>query len=56
MKFLVLVSALYASAALAAEIPSLSPTSSVPGKAFDRLVIIWNENTDYDSLWPCARG
>jgi acid phosphatase len=25
-----------------------SPTSNVKGKAFDRFVIIWNENTDYD--------
>ncbi|KAK7733308.1 hypothetical protein SLS53_008205 [Cytospora paraplurivora] len=27
---------------------TLSPVSNVPGKAFDRFVIIWNENTDYD--------
>lgn len=25
-----------------------SPVSHVPGKAFDRLAIIWLENTDYD--------
>lgn len=25
-----------------------SPTSHVKGKAFDRLAIIWLENTDYD--------
>lgn len=25
-----------------------SPTSNVKGKAFDRIVIIWLENTDYD--------
>jgi acid phosphatase len=25
-----------------------SPTSNVKGKAFDRLAIIWLENTDYD--------
>lgn len=24
-----------------------SPTSNVPGKAFDRIAIIWLENTDY---------
>lgn len=24
-----------------------SPTSNVSGKAFDRIAIIWNENTDY---------
>lgn len=27
---------------------TLSPTSNVKGKAFDRLAIIWLENTDYD--------
>jgi acid phosphatase len=27
---------------------SRSPTSSVKGKAFDRYVSIWFENTDYD--------
>ncbi len=27
---------------------TLSPTSHVPGKAFDRYVSIWFENTDYD--------
>lgn len=26
-----------------------SPTSHVPGKAFDRFAIIWLENTDYAS-------
>lgn len=25
-----------------------SPVSNVKGKAFDRIAIIWNENTDYD--------
>lgn len=25
-----------------------SPTSHVPGRAFDRIAIIWLENTDYD--------
>jgi acid phosphatase len=25
-----------------------SPTSNVKGKAFDRFVVIWLENTDYD--------
>ena len=24
-----------------------SPTSNVPGKAFDRIAIVWLENTDY---------
>ncbi len=32
----------------AATAKTLSPTSSVDGKAFDRLAIIWLENTDYD--------
>lgn len=27
---------------------TLSPVSYVKGKAFDRIAIIWNENTDYD--------
>lgn len=27
---------------------TLSPVSSVKGKAFDRLAVIWLENTDYD--------
>jgi acid phosphatase len=27
---------------------TLSPTSHVPGKVFDRYVSIWFENTDYD--------
>lgn len=27
---------------------TLSPTSNVKGKAFDRLAIVWLENTDYD--------
>ncbi|ROW04126.1 hypothetical protein VSDG_00949 [Cytospora chrysosperma] len=27
---------------------TLSPVSNVKGKAFDRIAIIWNENTDYD--------
>ena len=26
----------------------MRPTSPVPGKAFDRIVFIWLENTDYD--------
>lgn len=25
-----------------------SPTSNVKGKAFDRIAIVWLENTDYD--------
>jgi len=32
----------------AATAKTLSPTSDVKGKAFDRLAIIWLENTDYD--------
>ncbi|KAF2198612.1 acid phosphatase PHOa [Delitschia confertaspora ATCC 74209] len=28
--------------------PALSPTSSVEGKAFNRIIQIWLENTDYD--------
>jgi acid phosphatase len=35
-------------AAAAATAKSLSPTSNVKGKAFDRFVTIWLENTDYD--------
>ncbi|KAB2574422.1 Phosphate-repressible acid phosphatase [Lasiodiplodia theobromae] len=32
----------------ASEVPTLSPTTFVKGKAFDRIAIIWLENTDYD--------
>lgn len=35
-------------AAAAATAKTLSPTSNVKGKAFDRIAIIWLENTDYD--------
>ncbi|KAI1102565.1 phosphoesterase-domain-containing protein [Jackrogersella minutella] len=35
-------------AAARATAKTLSPTSDVKGKAFDRLAIIWLENTDYD--------
>ncbi|KAL1864184.1 hypothetical protein VTK73DRAFT_6075 [Phialemonium thermophilum] len=35
-------------AAARATAKTLSPTSHVKGKAFDRFVIIWLENTDYD--------
>ncbi|KAJ2985964.1 hypothetical protein NUW58_g5260 [Xylaria curta] len=35
-------------AAAAATAKTLSPTSNVKGKAFDRFVVIWLENTDYD--------
>ncbi|KAI0179907.1 phosphoesterase-domain-containing protein [Hypoxylon sp. FL1284] len=42
---------------------TLSPTSNVKGKAFDRLAIIWMENTDYDMAigdpnlaWLAERG
>ena len=35
-------------AAAAATAKSSSPTSNVKGKVFDRLAIIWLENTDYD--------
>lgn len=34
-------------AAAAATAFTLSPTSNVPGKAFDRFVVLWLENTDY---------
>lgn len=37
--------AVYAAQATA---KTLSPVSNVKGKAFDRIAIIWNENTDYD--------
>ncbi|KAL9054526.1 MAG: hypothetical protein Q9162_004082 [Coniocarpon cinnabarinum] len=39
-------SAAVASAAATAK--SSSPTSNVPGAAFDRIAIVWLENTDYD--------
>ena len=35
-------------AAAKATAKTSSPTSHVKGKAFDRFVIIWNENTDYE--------
>lgn len=35
-------------AAAKATAMTLSPTSSVPGKTFDRFVNIWLENTDFD--------
>jgi len=35
------------SPAAAAEIPSLSPTSAVAGRAFDRFITVWLENTNY---------
>ena len=35
-------------ASAAATALTTSPTSHVPGKAFDRFVVIWLENTDYD--------
>lgn len=35
-------------AAAKATAKTLSPTSSVPGKTFDRFVNIWLENTDFD--------
>lgn len=34
-------------AAAAATAKTSSPTSNVKGKAFDRMVVIWLENTDY---------
>lgn len=34
-------------AAAAATAKTLSPVSNVKGKAFDRIAIIWLENTDY---------
>lgn len=36
-------------AAAAATAKTESPSSKVPGKAFDRFVIIWLENTDYSA-------
>lgn len=30
---------------------TLSNTSNVKGKAFDRFVVIWMENTDYDMAY-----
>lgn len=30
------------------EVDTLSPVSYVKGKVFDRLAVIWLENTDYD--------
>jgi ACR3 family arsenite efflux pump ArsB len=35
-------------AAAKATAKTLSPTSSVPGKTFDRFVNIWLENTDFE--------
>lgn len=35
-------------AAAQATAKTSSPTSNVKGKAFDRIAIIWLENTDYD--------
>lgn len=35
-------------AAAKATAPTLSPTSYVKGKSFDRIVQIWLENTDFD--------
>lgn len=35
-------------AAAQATAKTSSPTSHVKGKAFDRIAIIWLENTDYD--------
>lgn len=35
-------------AAAAATAKSSSPTSNIPGKAFDRLVIVYFENQNYD--------
>jgi hypothetical protein len=35
-------------AAAAATAKTSSPTSNVKGKAFDRFVVVWLENTDYD--------
>jgi acid phosphatase len=35
-------------AAARATAKTLSPTSNVKGKVFDRLAVIWLENTDYD--------
>lgn len=32
----------------AATAKTLSPVTNVKGKAFDRLAIVWLENTDYD--------
>ncbi|KAI1631572.1 acid phosphatase phoa [Biscogniauxia mediterranea] len=47
----------------AATAKTLSPTSHVKGKAFDRIAIIWMENTDYDMAigdpnlaWLAKRG
>ena len=36
-------------AAAAATAKTQSPTSHVPGKAFDRFVVVWLENTDYSA-------
>ncbi|KAH7052199.1 phosphoesterase-like protein [Macrophomina phaseolina] len=47
----------------ASEVPTLSPTTFVKGKAFDRIAIIWLENTDYDKAegdpnlaWLATKG
>lgn len=41
-------SAVYAAQATA---KTLSNTSNVKGKAFDRFVVVWLENTDYDMAY-----
>ncbi|KAI0147202.1 acid phosphatase phoa [Xylariaceae sp. FL1272] len=50
-------------AAAAATALTYSPTSNVKGKAFDRYVVIWLENTDYDMAagdpnlaWLASKG
>ncbi|THX77992.1 phosphoesterase-domain-containing protein [Aureobasidium pullulans] len=50
-------------AAARASALTLSPTSNVKGKAFDRFVVIWLENTDYDKaasdpnlVWLAKKG
>ncbi|KAL1619944.1 hypothetical protein SLS56_009911 [Neofusicoccum ribis] len=47
----------------ASEVATLSPTSFAKGKAFDRIAIIWLENTDYDKAvgdpnlaWLASKG
>lgn len=45
---LALLAAATGSAFAEATVETSSPVSNVKGKAFDRLAIIWLENTDYD--------
>jgi hypothetical protein len=42
----------FAGVVFASAVSQAAATHYVSGKAFDRFVTIWLENTDYDSLYP----